>query len=362
MKGEKSNHFEFYDEETGLQVKLKGGNRLFFKNQKVGEFSIDLPFLDFCVNILCGDAKDILTLSRNKVREEYEIKLRNDILISTYKYIIQEFDHLPDDDEYDMVGNSTKQLAAAFIDEVINHTGFQQIIEDKKLQEYWKKLKIRYNDDDEQKKTIGELLNSEKTEYIDCNHNPYAFRDLAISFHDNPTEVFQIRGGSLATFLLRKAHHFFKGIQFNAKGTRISNNTIKQYIKEDGVTRYLFLNEVCYRRYDRPHAVYGSYGLSFLYPKRILYSRENMPCNEKYDALRINSDWYEPTFYGFNFNVPVMLCPYIRTPDNNLKFLVDDQLIDYVYEHRYHPDVTKEKIKEIYDIFHQDFKKAEVFF
>ena len=84
-----------------------------------------------------------------------------------------------------------------------------------------------------------------------------------------------------------------------------------------------------------------------------------MPCNEKYDALRINSDWYEPTFYGYNFDVPVMLCPYLHTPDDKLKFLVDDKLINYVYEHRYHKEVTKEKIKETYDMFHEDFKNAE---
>lgn len=84
-----------------------------------------------------------------------------------------------------------------------------------------------------------------------------------------------------------------------------------------------------------------------------------MPCNEKYDALRINSDWYEPTFYGYNFDVPVMLCPYLHTPDDKLKFLVDDELINYVYEHRYHQEVTKEQIKETYDMFHEDFKKVE---
>jgi hypothetical protein len=198
-------------------------------------------------------------------------------------------------------------------------------------------------------------LNSEKTKYIDSDTRGY----ITISFYNDPNKVFRIRHNELAIFLSRKAHHYFKGTQFHAKGIRISKETTTEYIKEDDDTRERFLDEYLGGKlYDFP-AVYNSSGLSFLYPRRILYSRENMPCNEKYDALRINSDWYEPTFYGYNFDVPVMLCPYILTPDKKLKYFVDDQLIDYVYEHRYHPEVTKEKIKETYDMFHQDFKNAE---
>ena len=374
MEGEESNHFDFYDEGTGLQVKLARKDefsKLFFKNQEIRSFSINLPFLDFCINILCGDAKDILTLNRNEVMEEYRIKLRKDILISTYHYLIKEFDQLPDDDDYDGKGNSTKQLAAAFIDEMISHTSFKTTIEDQKLKEYWEKIKIKSDDNNAQNKTIGELLNSEKTEYIDIvteiKHISFVVEyKTIVSFCDNTNEVL-FRGMS-SIFLLRKAHNYFKGIQFNAKGIRISKETTTHFIKEDDDTRKRLIEDV-YSLKDRSRvsigtdnlqAVYDdSSGLSFLYPNRSLYSRENMPCNEKYDALRINSDWYEPTFYGYNFDVPVMLCPYLHTPDDKLKFLVDDELINYVYEHRYHQEVTKEQIKETYDMFHEDFKKVE---
>ena len=362
MEGDESNHFDFFDEETGLQVKLAHRNRLFFKNQKVGNFGINLPFFRFDINILSGDAKDILTLNRNEVREEYRIKLWNDVLSSTYKYITQKFDQLPDDDYYDRERNSTKQLAAAFIDEIKRHTGFLQTIEDQKLQETWKKLKI-INDNDEQvidEITIDELFNSEETEYIEYNPISYSRCDLIISsIYYNSTEVFRIKLNELAIFLFGKVHHYFKGIQFNAKGIRISNDTIKQYIKEEDDTRYRFLKDVCYERDNDLQVACHLHGLFLRLPNREFYLRENMPCNEKYDSLRINSNWYEPTFYGFNFDVPVMLCPYILTPDEKLKYLVDDQLIDYVYEHRYHSEVTKEEIKEIYDMFHQDFKNAE---
>ena len=358
-----SNHFDFFDEETGLQVKLnpkplfyKGSSRLYFKNQRVSDFSIDFPFLGFDINILCCDAKDILTLNRNGVREGYEIKLRNDILISTYKYLIKEFDELPNDDREI---NSTKQLAAALIDEMISHKGFQQTIEGQTLQEYWEKLMIDIwiEDDDHiiRRKTISELLNLGRKEHVDVD-----IVGNKIIYYDN-SHYFIVRGFGqlgLPVFLLRKAHDFLKGIQFSEKGIRISKEPTKQFIKEDDNSRINLLEQIL-KVHRTSEAMYDSFGLSFLYPSRRLYSRENMPCNEKYDALRINSDWYEPIFYGYNFDVPVMLCPYLRTPDE-LKFYVDDKLIDYVYEHRYHSDVTKEQIKEVYELFHEDFKEAEI--
>lgn len=358
IEGKGSNHFDFFDEETGLQVKLsqEGYHNLFFKNQRVSDFSIDLPFLEFDINILCGDAKDILTLNRNGVREGYEIKLRNDILNSTYKYLTKEFDKMPDDDNYDEEGNSTKKLAAALIDEMISHKSFQQPIEEQALKEYWEKLKI--DNYMKKKKTIGEMLNSGKIEYI------VIFFSGRLEFYDNFNKV-NYRDVLLSYkyplfFLLRKAHNYFKGIQFTEIGIRISKEPTKQFIKEDDNSRIICLKKLNLSLiYDDTQATYKSSGLSFLYPERELYSRENMPCNEKYDALRINSDWYEPIFYGYNFEVPVMLCPYLRTPDG-LKFHVDDKLIDYVYEHRYHSDVTKEQIKEVYELFHEDFKEAEI--
>lgn len=97
------------------------------------------------------------------------------------------------------------------------------------------------------------------------------------------------------------------------------------------------------------------------------YSRNLMPCVEKYKVLRIKERvviWgcHDFTFGSVNQNYPKMVCPYIRfSEDGNpyywpkkLKISASDKLYQFVYDNRYDETVTMEQIKEAYQRFLDD--------
>jgi hypothetical protein len=350
-----NNTFEFYDEETRLQVGiLLGMRRLLFRNQEVNAYHLYLPFLRFTINILSGDARDILTLNRNAIRNEYEDNLRSDILSSTYKYLVQKFNDLPDDDYYDNKGNSTKKLAAAYLDWLI-HKGFpKEPTENLNLDKYWKDI-IVSNDGSEtiRRCTIEELLNSDRI---------HVYKDSRfIDFYNKEDEkYFEKRGHDFFyNFLLCVVHGNFRGIQFTAEGIHIHKERVTELIAKDHETRKEWLDQ--YARFSSFVEFDSYFDVPHFDPNRYLYSRENMPCNERYKKLAVKNDWYEPTFHGLNFEYPVMVCPFVRLGFGyfkKLEYLVDDKVIDYVFEHRVDPSVTKEQIKETYNLFYEDFKQA----
>lgn len=338
--------FDFYDEKTGLQVKLGndyGNKGLYFRNQCVEKFNLNLPLLRFSINILVGDAKDILTLNRNDVRSEYVQKLRNQILLSTCKYICQKFDTLPDVS----IGRncSLKQYAAAFIEQhkdYIKHhdTQIQQI-----FPEDWKNIPI-YGEGEQNEYTIHQLMDFHHVR-TNSQHTLSFYRqdDQACSFMINTG--FNNTDYDLFLFLRQIIHTCFTGIQYTANGILINKTPTTQYIEESNETRKKWLRH------------YLNDGFSHL--------RGTMPCNEKYKFLEIDGGWSDNTFHSFNFNYPIMVCPYIRKckergsfwPKHELDYLLDDKVIDYVYYHRKDKSITKEQIKDVYNLFHEDFKQAE---
>ena len=90
--------FEFFDEETGLELSIfpaKNNSRIFFRNQIVSNGRLPFDFLSFQVNILSGNAKEILTLNRDNIQSKYEKKLREKVknaVVSVLKKHYNELD------------------------------------------------------------------------------------------------------------------------------------------------------------------------------------------------------------------------------------------------------------------------------
>ena len=350
FKGEKidlgqraDNAFDFYDAETGLQIKLGdnlNSNGLYFRNQSVEKFNMNLPLLRFCVNIMTGDAKDILTLNRNDVRSEYVQKLRSDIGLSTCKYICQAIDTLPNTTFPN--GCTLKQYAAAYIEQnrdfIQHHQQIRQV-----FPEDWKDIVV-HGEGKESKYSIRELLNADHicmdTEDALCFYQPntqeYFFRARA---------GYNLTDYDLFGFLCQVVHSCFSGIQFTSQGILISRNATTQYIEESDAARTRWLR----------HYLNSSFS----------YSRGTMPCNEKYKVLAVKNGWNDFTFRSFNFSYPIMVCPYIRKSKNDslwsnhqLAFLVDDKVINYVHNHREDESITKKQIKTAYKLFMEDFEHS----
>lgn len=338
------NAFDFYDEECGLQVKLGKNDYekgLFFRNQSVEKFKLNLPLLPFCVNILVGDAKNILTLNRNDIRSEYVKKIQNDIKISTCKYLCQLFPDIPEEVFPD--GNTLRQYAAAYIEQ---HREFIKLHSQIKpiFPEDWKNITI-FGKGEKDSYSLYELLEAHhiimkkrNTLYFFSNDDKdNCYFELDPESHNTSYELFR--------FLCHIIHTYFCGIQYTANGVLISKTQTSQYICDDARKEWLqhYLNNV------------------------LSYARGTMPCDIKYKALEIQNGWRDSTFSPILFEYPVMVCPYIRKSKSNdrfwgehdLEFLVDEKTIEYVYEHRKNLDISKEQIKDCYELFHQDCIEAE---
>ncbi len=95
-------------------------------------------------------------------------------------------------------------------------------------------------------------------------------------------------------------------------------------------------------------------------------ARVFIPCLEKYFSLRIKDNARKPYVYHYviDSNIylpfPKMISPFIHEEDGKdkaiLKVVVNEKLIDWVYENRFDNKTTKEQIRIAYDSFIKEFE------
>lgn len=328
----------YYDEETGLLISLEGKVRagLYFRNQNVEKFRLNLPLLNFCINILDGDAKDILTINRNDVQGSAVEMLRNKMLKTSCRYLMK----CIDSKETEKKGALLEISAYLFWNE--NYIR-ENINKDYVFNEGWKDIKIRLIDDNTV--TIADLL---KVKSVKCDDTCMSFVsedgvEKKVKNHQNSIDYFN--------FLKYVLHTEFKWFSYSKDGVVATKVKVGELIEDD---------EKTYEKWwkDYLHSNYA-------------YSRQVMPCLGKYIKLAVRNHPYEFTFSGYGIDYPKMICPYIRQVNgksslffikDELKYDVDERVIDYVYRNRADEIVTKEDIKESYKRFEQDFSSivAEV--
>jgi hypothetical protein len=338
----KDSRFDYYDEETGLQVMIGNYDALFFRNQVVKNYQLRSFLFDFNINILKGDAKDILTLNRNDIRSEYADKLRTDIGLATCRYLIKEFDGFDED---------KKQYAAAYLTLNENFLQSHGISLKKTMLNDWENILIKGKaDDDDCEKKIRELLEYDK---IIAGHYGKPTSNAALMFYqegENNPSFIAINSGirhtthELYQFLCKILYKKIPGIQYSTVGISLSKNVEGQYIASDKESRQKWL-----RRYKT-----GRW-----------YARGCMPCDNKYKMLAVEY-CSDSTFGDFSNDYPQMVCPYIRkhfdsglsSHAQELEYLVDDKVINFVFENRCDESVTKEQIQQAYQQFESDWNEA----
>ena len=334
--------FDYYDESTGFQVALEDSHHssdIYFRNQIVRSFDPSIPLLRFSINILSGNAKDILTLSRDNIREEYVDKLKNDARIAISNYLIkctESFEDVKD-----------KQLASMYLEWNRGFIGKNISSSIISFPDYWKQyelqLKSRSNDNNrvEIKMTIEQLL---KAKIVTYDSRP---QDSILSFYVESEqydliEKFRIVSREIFDFIcyiIGKDYHpsFGKDVITWTKDTRTD------YIENTGNARKRWMKQ---------------------YLNETHYARGLMPCNERYKELEVEKSRYESTFAWFTNDYPVMICPYVRVFDQKaslwnfpikLEYSIDETVINKVYEERKNKDVTKEQIQAAYERFKNDF-------
>ena len=337
--------FDYYDESTGLQVALGASHHssdVYFRNQIVRSFDPSIPLLLFSINILSGNAKDILTLSRDNIREEYADKLKRDASIAISNYLIKSVDQLETD---------IKQLASMYLEWNRRFMEVNIASDTISFPDYWKQYELPLkpgkcdNQETSIEMKISQLLDAERITYDSTAERSFLSfyigddkYDLIENFRINmrfvPRDVF-----GFMCHIIGKNYHpsFGEDVMIWTK------DTVNDYIENTDKARIRWMKQYLNKRN---------------------YARGLMPCNDCYKELEVEKNVYEPTFIRFINDYPVMVCPYVRVFDQKvslwdfpikLEYSIDEIVIDKVYEERKNKEVTKEQIRAAYKRFKDDF-------
>ena len=341
--------YEYYDKETGIQVTLGSKyhrTALYYRNQYVEKFKTDIELLNFSVNILKGDAKDLLELSRNDVRMEARDSVSENVRKAVCRYLIDGYEKF--DKEIKYPSTEIRPLAAAFLE---SNREFIEYYHQEIKQFFptdWQRIKI-YGVNDKGKETactIRKLLNYYRVECVNVGSR----EELQFFGKTKKKASFTTNHNSgrmdveVSRFLRGILHTQFPHISYTAECIVLS----KDYVGD------LIENTVAAK--ERWFKVFLSRGA---------YARGYMPCVSDYEKLRIkerNNDW---TFRDFGCVYPIMLCPYVKSAVDEysvfiaykkLVYRVDDIVVDYVYEHRYDEATTKQEICEAFERFRTEYQ------
>ena len=331
-------NFDYFIEEKGLEMSIstyKYQNNVYYRNQIISKCKFQTSFLSFQINILSGDAKNILTLNRNDIQPDYNLTLRQKVMDAAFNILSNHYNELSEE---------VKQYASMFVNLYLDEDKRKTLFGDMALDE-WKQIEIG----DEKKISLEKILQYDKI-VINCNILHH-LEGIVLTPKDNNT-------------LEIKTNIYSNGI-LDFITSKIDNHKLKFYTNEsEKGTVYHALskgnNEV---EIDNWRAWFKLY----LYAAH--YSRNLMPCVEDYKAIRVKENSFKYGSYDFTFSeikqtYPIMICPYIRFSNNEqpyegkkLKISVSEKLYKLVYDNRFDESVTMEQIKKTYQLFLDDTKQ-----
>lgn len=160
------NTFQYFVEEQGLEVSISVGHyfhdsHIYYRNQIVSNANLRWGFLEFQINILNGDAKEVLTLNRNEIQSDYFPKLRKKIMDAVFDVLSKHYN------EFDV---ELKQYASMFIEYYSQGDEQRRSKFGGSLPNDWKGLKVPGLDN----KTMEDCLNYKKivVSYVDSLPRP----------------------------------------------------------------------------------------------------------------------------------------------------------------------------------------------
>ena len=308
--------FEFYDEETGLQVSLgKHSSKLFYRNQYLRSFKSGIMFIYADVNILTGKVNELLTLSRDNVREEKSGELRRKIALSLSRFLIQNYTGFDDE---------LKKYVSMFLNwnrELI----LSNIAPDYIFPTDWESQMLTVLDKEKKEVqfSIKQLLSSHIIKKYDDYYEHVEF--FRKSGRGHVLYKFPVHSNKQSrdelTFLYMMLGRFYNRFVYTKDAIIITNGEPLIEIEDSDEARLKWLR---------------SYKWKY-------YARGTMPCPSRYSALEVENVWTEVTFDDYGLDYPIMVCPFVRRYEDDgdffhhtkcLEYDVDDTIIDYVYKHR----------------------------
>ena len=332
--------FEFYDAETGLQISLgKHTSKIFYRNQYLRAFTPGIMFLPADVNIMTGKANELLTLSRDNVRDEKVRELREKIALSLSRFLIQKYNEFDDE---------LKRYVSMYLN------WNRELVLNKILSTYifptdWEShmLTVLDKDKNEVDFSMKQLLSMPlvKKYYDFYEHLEFqkkigrGYASYKLSEHSNRINRDEI------TFLYMMLGQYYNRFVFKKDAIHITNGIPLVEIEDSEEARLKWLR---------------SYKCKY-------YARGTMPCSQRYAALEVDSGCVEMTFNEFGLDYPIMVCPFVRRYEDDgdffhhtkcLEYDVDDDIIEYVYNHRKNASVTKEEISLAYSRLRDEYEPA----
>lgn len=326
------------DKETGIQVYVEKKkpisdgyfeSKVYFRNQWIRDYYPDLPFLSFHVNILKGNAKDVLTLNRNRVRREYEPILADNIKKTVIRHL---------NDKIESFDATSKQLASMFLELYSDYIS-EKGIKDIKMRDYWKKLELtlrKANVGEKEIIILDRLLNADSIERVYNDDGPdridFVFGEISYSIDCDYIRLYWIYD-FIAKIAKKKGYSpCFKEGRYALCKNKCSLIDESEGAKLDVLFRYL-------RNGGR--------------------ARGMIPCSEKYLVLQVDKDAFPKRVWSmFISDYPIMICPYVRRYDIEksdealcLERDIDSKVINTVFENRKDKSVTKDQIKKAYEEF-----------
>lgn len=343
--------FQFFDSDNSLEFNIHFGKKeesyrtfTYYKNQKA-ENNLRIEFLGFEINIHQEKASEVLTLNRNKIKPDFQNKLHYQILDSAFKIIVSNFDDIFKTEEEKGIGSMFLNFYSD--EETVNKYDISPF-------KYWESLNINIGDSKYEMKKLLEKVKSLKLIYdnnINLKYGDY------YNLSEDTLEI-TLRGGhpsfEYTKFLLLKAGDYFTSVS-------------KSESKTPNIKEITFSKE----KQSSPIPEADMKNILVNLKKGYIYSaRAFIPCLEKYFALRIKDNVRKSYVYHYviDSNVylpfPKMISPFIHEENAEgksiLKIVVNEKLIDWVYENRFDNKTTKEQIRNVYDSFIKEFDINEI--
>lgn len=332
--------FDYFIKEYGIELSITNDlndSHIFFRNQIVRNAIFSENFFSFQINILSGDAKKILTLNRDNIQTEYYPILRNKVIDATFEVLSK---------HYNKLDGEVKKYASLFINYYLKNDidKMKKMFPEDALDE-WETLRIG----EANQYTLKEVIDSDRIVIND------SFHFLTRQFVKKDNE-----------FKITANNHSDGLIDFIT--SKIENHKLRYFTENEAngkIVKFFELSK------GKPEVIiddWTSWFKSYLYQNHY-YSRNLMPCDDKYKCLRVKETNFlggfcDHTFEKIKKKYPQMICPYIRITDGGfftesrmLKELVNDKLYNMVYDNRFDEAVTMEQIKETYRQFIDDTKQ-----
>ena len=343
--------FQFFDPINSLEFNIHFGKKeesyrtfTYYKNQKA-ENNLRIEFLGFSINIHQEKATEVLTLNRNKIKPDFQNKLYYQLLDSAFKIIVENFNDIFKTEEEKGIGSMFLYFYSE--NEIVKKYDVSSF-------KHWENLIITIGDSPYEMKKLLEKAKSLKLIYDNTINLKYG------DFYNFVDDILEITlwGGhpsfEYTKFLLLKAGDYFSSV--------VNSESKAQNIKEITFSK---------EKQSSPISENDMIQVLINLKNRYAYSaRVIIPCLEKYFALRLKDNVRKSYVYHYiiDSNVylpfPKMLSPFIHEEiaENKtiLKVVVNEKLIDWVYENRFDNKTTKEQIRNAYDSFIKEYDINEI--